>query len=100
MRECDETAAFEEWKAERLDELQEEFYKKRMFSDVLLDDDSASSLLDAAWKAIKNVKDCQNPQRNDYLAARAMRNIMESAAKTYALKTFEKEVRRGKNKEF
>jgi hypothetical protein len=97
LKECDATAAFEELKAERLDELQEEFYKKTSLEEVVVYDESSWKILNDAWRGICRIKDSSYPNRNDALAAMSMRNIMETAAKMYALKTFEMEVKNQQN---
>jgi hypothetical protein len=92
LDECGQTAAYEEYKAARFDELQEEFYRTTSLEEVVVDDESSWAALNGVWRVICQVKDSSSPNCYDTLAATAMRSIMRTAAKTYALKTFEKEV--------
>jgi hypothetical protein len=94
--EMDSTAAFEEWREIRMEELTEQFMAERSFSDVLADYDPDCTGLDRAWSEINRIRHAARPGDNDYLARRAMVSIMESAAKEWAESEIKRELKAGR----
>jgi hypothetical protein len=89
--ELDQTAQYEEWAAERMEELKEQYFKQTPFS-VALEDAEGYAEMDGAWKRINEVRNMSRPREYDFYAGKVMTKIMEKAAQAWAEKELKREM--------
>ena len=91
--ELDQTAQYEEWAADRLEELKEQYLKSTPFSSACDCVDTAliEEKMDDAWRRINTMRNTSRPRELDFYAGRAMTEIMNVAADEWAATELEKE---------